>query len=649
HTPDGEGGSLAFCGFPVEQLQAALGKLTQKYSVKLSDENGVREFPYAVPSVSERARHERDSVTRTANDNATDNVSKTDAPATETENNAPKFQETSEQRKDAGKNRETAVFEYQGYRFEPAGVLPQEDDFSAISKKISSDREMGVSTYDWAKRPWSHDAFYQASGGVTADVFRCLETGKLYIPGENELFEYLGEYQPYPRQEQSAKKDSQPERNVSAPKESVAEEKPVTEIAHTTGEKNPYPEISGDVPGQGRRVVTMEDADAALRLWNANLASKVEAMRYILAHGQEPDAAAWLAREYGDMDATPRIFTFPGAERDLILTWDEIKVRLSELIREGAFITPEEMDILNPDRLTGLKFQDALVKAMTERPYTESVTRGGLRYAVGGKIGAELNVSGGVMKASLVIKDITDASVVYALTDAPTVRRVRMERGRFEKLLDSGRFYLREQPQRDEKSQTAPAKKGQGRSRPESNYRTFAKLFPEIASGEYRYLRMKVNGDGETGYMPLNVEWIDNDEIALSHTYTQNGDLMYDPEMTFRVDRDAGTLEALTFRQDNAGLYQEVYQSPTVWSPRLRSDLNNFARTWLKNISDAPYVKDYAITERNGNDIRIDFDNKGNPILETPQEEASPEQEQTPEQEAAAQESVQEMESSAPE
>ena len=235
HTTDGEGGSLTFCGFPVEQLQAALEKLTQKYSVKLSDKNGVREFPYAVPSVAERAQHERDSVTRTANDNASDSVPQAAAPITETENDAPKLQETAEQRKDAGKNRETAVFEYQGYRFEPAGVFPQNDDFSTISKKISSDREMGVSTYDWAKRPWSHDAFYQASGGVAADVFHCLETGKLYTPGENELFEYLGEYQPYPRQERAAKKDSQPERNASAPKESVAEQ-PVSEIAHTAGE-----------------------------------------------------------------------------------------------------------------------------------------------------------------------------------------------------------------------------------------------------------------------------------------------------------------------------------------------------------------------------------------------------------------------------
>ena len=38
--------------------------------------------------------------------------------------------------------------------------------------------------------------------------------------------------------------------------------------------------------------------------------------------------------------------------------------------------------------------------------------------------------------------------------------------------------------------------------------------------------------------------------IAVSHTYTQNGDLMRDPEMTFQVDREKGTLEPLTFRQD---------------------------------------------------------------------------------------------------
>ena len=53
---------------------------------------------------------------------------------------------------------------------------------------------------------------------------------------------------------------------------------------------------------------------------------------------------------------------------------------------------------------------------------------------------------------------------------------------------------------------------------------------------------------------------------------------MYDPEMTFRVDREKGTMEALTFRQDGGiPLYQEVYPEPGKWIPKLRNDLNSFA------------------------------------------------------------------------
>ena len=38
---------------------------------------------------------------------------------------------------------------------------------------------------------------------------------------------------------------------------------------------------------------------------------------------------------------------------------------------------------------------------------------------------------------------------------------------------------------------------------------------------------------------------------------------MRDPEMTFRVDRDKGTLEPLTFQQDGSiQVYQQVYPEP---------------------------------------------------------------------------------------
>ena len=49
---------------------------------------------------------------------------------------------------------------------------------------------------------YSYAGFYEASGSSKADIFRCMETGRNYIPGENELFGYEGEFLPYLQNEQ---------------------------------------------------------------------------------------------------------------------------------------------------------------------------------------------------------------------------------------------------------------------------------------------------------------------------------------------------------------------------------------------------------------------------------------------------------------
>ena len=150
-----------------------------------------------------------------------------------------------------------------------------------------------------------------------------------------------------------------------------------------------------------------------------------------------------------------------------------------------------------------------------------------------------------------------------------------------------------------------------GRTKPELNYRNFAKMFPEIASGEYRYLCMEA-GEAGGGMMPLHLEWINTDIVAVSHTYVQNGDLMRDPEMTFRINRENGTLEPLTFRQDGSiQIYQEVYPEPGRWIPKLSRDLSSFAQQWLKNISEQNYHKREAVIERDGEDVRLTFDQDG--------------------------------------
>lgn len=76
-----------------------------------------------------------------------------------------------------------ARFSYQGREYYPFGRL---------------DKGMGlkeISDHLWAQRgdteTWDYDAFYQASRGSKMDLFLCEQTGRLYLPGENELFVWL--------------------------------------------------------------------------------------------------------------------------------------------------------------------------------------------------------------------------------------------------------------------------------------------------------------------------------------------------------------------------------------------------------------------------------------------------------------------------
>lgn len=88
------------------------------------------------------------------------------------------------------------TFAYGGYHFTPYRRFSKEEQESSLytlvhSYQLTSDRELGMSTYDqWKKVDYSHRAFYEAAGDKTCDIFRCVENGKLYVPCENELFIY---------------------------------------------------------------------------------------------------------------------------------------------------------------------------------------------------------------------------------------------------------------------------------------------------------------------------------------------------------------------------------------------------------------------------------------------------------------------------
>ena len=95
------------------------------------------------------------------------------------------------------------VFEYQGYHFEPVGILPQGLEGKELVNQTRGNTELHLTTYEREDDIlYSYAGFYEASGSSKADIFRCMETGRNYIPGENELFGYEGEFLPYLQNEQ---------------------------------------------------------------------------------------------------------------------------------------------------------------------------------------------------------------------------------------------------------------------------------------------------------------------------------------------------------------------------------------------------------------------------------------------------------------
>lgn len=102
-------------------------------------------------------------------------------------------------------------------------------------------------------------------------------------------------------------------------------------------------------------------------------------------------------------------------------------------------------------------------------------------------------------------------------------------------------------------------------------------------------IRLKSNG-----YMDLTIEKYSSESIIIGHYSEQNGDLMSDPQMEIRVRSEKllpGTCEALTFRNDYAGLFQEVYPDETHVRPILKKELNGFLKMWLNNLKSQGFYK----------------------------------------------------------
>ena len=72
-------------------------------------------------------------------------------------------------------------------------------------------------------------------------------------------------------------------------------------------------------------------------------------------------------------------------------------------------------------------------------------------------------------------------------------------------------YYPDGQPEIEQKLQVSNGKKEDKMSLEQKLYEKFAGLFPQVASGEYSYMRLEAGG----GMEPLSLEWIDDDKISI--------------------------------------------------------------------------------------------------------------------------------------
>lgn len=161
-----------------------------------------------------------------------------------------------------------------------------------------------------------------------------------------------------------------------------------------------------------------------------------------------------------------------------------------------------------------------------------------------------------------------------------------------------------------------------------------------LRSGK-EYVKLEVDG-----FMPLSFDriwntayspptpppWRDPDEEAdyamfyLGHTFTQNGDLMDDPLMIFRVDMEQEQAEAISFEM-TMPFVQTVPYRDHLYPARTKKyrDINGFAEQWMKNLIEQGFSFKAASEATDEQEVsrQSPEPSADTPSVEEPQEEAA--------------------------
>jgi len=97
----------------------------------------------------------------------------------------------------------------------------------------------------------------------------------------------------------------------------------------------------------------------------------------------------------------------------------------------------------------------------------------------------------------------------------------------------------------------------------------------------------KFSSKGTMANMDLNIEhWLDGDDLVVSmcHYGEMNGDLMRDPDVVFKIDKQKNIIP-LSYRNDYmATMYQCTHEKE-------QKSLMIFLHQWIKNIKEQGFLK----------------------------------------------------------
>lgn len=155
-----------------------------------------------------------------------------------------------------------------------------------------------------------------------------------------------------------------------------------------------------------------------------------------------------------------------------------------------------------------------------------------------------------------------------------------------------------------------------GNTTAHKNFQRFQKLFPEIVSGQYEYLRLEA---GEA-YYPLVIHHKYGSHYCMEHYYMQNGDRMYDPYMDFQIDKEAETLRAFSYENSGISVYNEADPDSPAHEAKING-FNSFFATWLNNIRSQGYEPVRASMMVNGEEVDLDLRPAAEPTPATEEEQ----------------------------